>query len=1109
MSDSSAQASATQPPAKHVVAPHPRRRFYGRRDLIAAGIAAAVALAGYVYTLAPIVTLEDSGEFLTAARHLGVPHPPGYPIWTMLAWVWQWIFPFGNIAWRVNLMSASFSALAAGLATLLVSKGGHVIIAEIGFLRDSANQRIEDTFITAGSISAGLMLAFCPVMWSQAVITEVYGLNAFFLMATLAVLYRWSFETERRWRLYLAAFLWGVGLTSHQTQVLLVVAFPTFVWFADRRLGRDTLIPILLVILIGAIKQLGGFWHTISLLQEQAGQMPNQPSPWNVWFFPVVVVLVIAIGAAAWLCSFWRREGRQTIIAGALVLAALALLAAGILYLSWKNDSLLLWMLEVFSHGISGRILRISSLTTIATLMIALGLGCAGGAVASLYVQWKWNPADVTNWKPVLGQYGAVILGLALYGYMPLSSTTNPPMNWGYARIPEGFVHQFTRGQYEKVRLERTLRQFGGQLNMFRDDVRSQFNAVFALFALVGWLFFRDLAQRDRNWLKFLLIAFACLGVGFIFLSNPTFEKQKQFTDRVFFLPAHCIYSLWIGYGLILGLSYLFHRLPRMQPAANLAAIAVLALPLVSVASNWSDNEQRRHDFGYRFGYLMFKPGGDYPEMERDAVLYGGTDPGRFVPTYMIFVESQVPTRAKTHMPDKYLASASFDRRDVYIITQNALADATYMSYIRDHYDYSRPDPDSPKSLENRSGWQCALLKQAWVPLGRDRAYPKEPIWIPSERDTQLAFQKYVDELRARTAGAGEDVRVEGGRVSVQGVAGVMAINGHLAKMIFDHNKDKHAFYVEESYPIGWMYPFLEPYGIIMRINKEPLRSPQEDPALWEQIITRDRSYWDRLCLDLKSDPRFNRDDVAQKTFSKLRSAIGGVYAFRKSYPEAEHAFQQAVQLCPDSPEANFRLAQLYLEQEKFDDAASVMERYQKLDPNNPRISDAVKQIRNVQRQIEEIGDLEQQYVAQPDNLQVALRLVEVYARRQRLDAMDAVVDALLAREDLPAGEILRVANFYAQLNQLDRVHRLLTVYVQRAPGNPLGWYNLATVNATRNNCPESIVALQKAFALDSPDGQLRAKAQQDPLLNNCRSDPQFPQPYAQPVRRVPFTVTR
>ena len=69
-----------------------------------------------------------------------------------------------------------------------------------------------------------------------------------------------------------------------------------------------------------------------------------------------------------------------------------------------------------------------------------------------------------------------------------------------------------------------------------------------------------------------------------------------------------------------------------------------------------------------------------YPEMTKDAILFGGTDPGRFAPTYMIFCDSFIPHKCQPE------ADQNFDRRDVYIITQNALADPTYLQYIRSQY---------------------------------------------------------------------------------------------------------------------------------------------------------------------------------------------------------------------------------------------------------------------------------------------------------------------------------------------------------------------------------------------------------------------------------------
>jgi len=991
MSDLSVESAATP------IAPAPVtdvERFFSGRDKIAFLVASLVTFAGYLYTLQPSVGLEDSGEFLTAAYHLGVPHPPGYPIWAILSWIWHHIIPFGNIAWRVNLMSAVFGSVAIGLAALLVSKTGHLMGSRVGFLHQ-LDARVVNLLVLAASVSAALMLAFSPVMWSQSVITEVYALNAFFLMLTLVLLYRWSFEPDRRWRLYLAAFVWGISLTNHQTLVLLTVAFPAFVLFVDRKLGRDVLVPILGVIALGVVYML-----------FSEGSMVRQG------FFSGAVVLGFGTGAAVWL-----------------------------------------------------------------------------------YQLCKESPGVMRQWPQVLLLYGAVLAGLALYAYMHFSSLTNPPMNWGYCSTWTGFVHHFTRGQYEKVFLDRDLLKFWGQLNMFFDDLQSQFNILYALLALLTLFFYRDLDQRDRNWLKFLLVAFLFLGLGFIFLSNPGFEKQKQFTDRVFFLPGHCLYALWIGYGMILGLGYVLSRKPHLSGLMYPMAAAILLLPTVSWWRNWADNEQRGHDFGYQFGYLMFKPGGGYPEMDRNAVLYGGTDPGRFVPTYMIFVESFAPSRAKTRL-EKFPESSTFDRRDVYIITQNALADSTYMSYVRDHYDYSRPT--------NYSG------VQRW--LGRDQTYPVEPIWIPSEQDSQQAFTQYVQELQQRQAMAEEQVRVEGGKVSVQGVQGVMAINGILTKMIFDKNKDKHAFYVEESYVIPWMNPHLEPFGIIMKINRDEVPRPDQDPRRWQAIIQRDRAYWDALCQELHTNPRFKRDDVAQKTFSKQRSAIGGLYATRGVMAEAEYALRQSIALCPESPEANFRLAQLYLQVGQFEPAIRVLEDYQKTDTYNTKIVEAIQRVREMQQHTQDEREVEQKYAANPNDLGTAIKLVVSYARQQRFEAMDALVNTLLVRPDLPAENILQIAQMYAELKQLERVTAVLTLFTQRFPENNMGWYNLAAVYSARRDCPSASVALQRALAMDSPDGMVRKMAPTDERFANCRNAPEFQRALQQAAPRVPpggFTLGR
>ncbi len=636
---------------------------------------------------------------------------------------------------------------------------------------------------------------------------------------------------------------------------------------------------------------------------------------------------------------------------------------------------------------------------------------------------------------------------------------------------------------------------------MFFDDLKTQFNIVYALIALVALFFYRDLAREDQRWLVFLLIAFLFLALDYIFFSNPSFERQKQFTDRVFFLPCHCLYALWIGYGLILGMGYLFSEKPQLQGAAVPLAALVLALPIVSVAMNWADNEERGHDFGYQFGYRMFKPGGGYPEMEKGAILFGGTDAGRFVPTYMVYVESQVAPRAKTELA-KYPESSTFDRRDIYMLTQNALAERTYLHSLRDHYGAGRPDPKNPETLQDRSGWQGALFDFAWRALGRETVYPQETIWVPGENEFQVALEQYLNELRTRPRLPGEDVRVERGRVSVQGLTSIMAVNGYVIREIFDHNKDQHAFYIEESYAVPWLYPYLEPYGIILKINREPLA--QITPGM----VARDRAYWDALVESLHNDPRFNRDDVAEKTFSELRSAIGGLYAFRHMAAEAEYAYKQAIALCPDGPDGNFHLAQLYVDSGRYDDSVAVLEEYQRRDRYNLRIPEMIRAIRVLKRQMGEEHELEQQFAAQPGDLPLALLLIDSYAAHRRADAIDEVVTTLLARPVLPVETFLQIAQRYLALGRVDRAIELLTVMTQRYSQSQAAWYNLGVVQSARRNCDAAVAALARARALDDADHHVLDSIRRDPRLDNCRQYPGFQQLIGQQSNQPPSSVT-
>lgn len=127
-------------------------------------------------TLAPTVTLWDAGEFITAAKVLGVPHPPGTPLFVLLGHVWADVLPAGAYAWRTNLMSACFSAAGAGCLFLVAHR---LLVGEAGWLR------------IGGAAAAAILSAFTFTGWQNSNETEVYTVATFSIAAICWLCLRW------------------------------------------------------------------------------------------------------------------------------------------------------------------------------------------------------------------------------------------------------------------------------------------------------------------------------------------------------------------------------------------------------------------------------------------------------------------------------------------------------------------------------------------------------------------------------------------------------------------------------------------------------------------------------------------------------------------------------------------------------------------------------------------------------------------------------------------------------------------------------------------------------------------------------------------------------
>lgn len=192
----------------------------------AAGVTAMV-LAGYLVTLAPSVTFWDAGEFIAATRTLGIPHPPGTPLFVLIAHLWAAMLPFGEYAVRTNLLSALLSALGAGFLFLFA----HETLAPV--VRDLP-PREGSLLRNGGAVAAAVIGAFTFTQWQNSNETEVYAVAG----ATIA-LTAWLCLVWRRRRreggaaanmLLLILYIAGLSIGNHLLALLVGPAVVMFLW---------------------------------------------------------------------------------------------------------------------------------------------------------------------------------------------------------------------------------------------------------------------------------------------------------------------------------------------------------------------------------------------------------------------------------------------------------------------------------------------------------------------------------------------------------------------------------------------------------------------------------------------------------------------------------------------------------------------------------------------------------------------------------------------------------------------------------------------------------------------------------------------------------------
>lgn|GEM_PF-3969994 len=359
----------------------------GRLRMLAGPLLALAALLLYIRTMAPSLGgTVDSAEFQQATYSLGMVHPTGYPLYLIIGRLWISIFPFGDPAFKVNLLSAIFGALSVW-----------VLYESVRFVTRNA---------IAGALAAGLF-AVQAIPWAQAGVAEISTLHNLLTGLAFLLLVRWS---EGAATLPLAAFAYGLAASHHRTAVLYAPLLVLFVIFALRR-GRYRRITLKAMML------------SVGLLAL----------PFLAYLYPFVATEARGIELGKW-GGFWAwalGESALPVIQGALgrpLLPRFTALLTQNVFWGWPGRALLgvgvvglayaiWWLLRKRERGAGSNLATTNKLNAPATFLYA-GAALIGVAFATIYDildVYDYLGVPIFMWCVVAGSGIAAVFAVAPY----------------------------------------------------------------------------------------------------------------------------------------------------------------------------------------------------------------------------------------------------------------------------------------------------------------------------------------------------------------------------------------------------------------------------------------------------------------------------------------------------------------------------------------------------------------------------------------------------------------------------------------------------------------------------------------------------------------------
>jgi tetratricopeptide (TPR) repeat protein len=250
----------------------------------------------YMITLAPTVPFWDAGEFIACSYILGIPHPPGTPLYVLLGRVVT-LIPWATVAQRINAMSALPSALTVALTYLCGVK-------LIRLTQGGERTRQSEVIAHVGAATGALLLAFSDNFWENSIEAEVYSLASLAQILVFWLGLRWWEEHEEHptaGPLLLCVYVMWLSVGLHLGVGMMGLPLILLVWLVDRRVAVVFAMPFLTVLLVTmGLERLAGGVLLLSTITFVIYAAQRKLKGWVVGLaaIPAAIGLYVAFGDA-------------------------------------------------------------------------------------------------------------------------------------------------------------------------------------------------------------------------------------------------------------------------------------------------------------------------------------------------------------------------------------------------------------------------------------------------------------------------------------------------------------------------------------------------------------------------------------------------------------------------------------------------------------------------------------------------------------------------------------------------------------------------------------------------------------------------------------------